>query len=168
MFTSNPQLIFVIQFLTSTLVYLFLFKIYVIPFLKKKSVKNRLVILTLPHLIRHLGLTLLIPGIVTGDKLNQNFAFSTAIGDYITLILGIMAICGLEKNWSRSYYIAFVFNIVGLIDIIIAGIKGFRYQVIFELGPQWYVVNFWVPLLLVTHFISIIFLLESNYHDQRK
>src|SRR5438552_2660404 len=122
--------VFGIQFLTSITVYLILSYFFVLPYLKTKSRHVALTILTLPHLIRHIGMTLLIPGVVVGANLNQNFATSTAIGDYITLILAIISIIALQKKSKLAIPMVWILNLCGLTDIILAGAKGITYQVL--------------------------------------
>lgn len=158
----NPHQIFGIQVLTSIGVYSFLFIFFVFPYFKTKSREFALIVLTLPHLIRHLGMTLLTPGAVVGTHLNQDFAFSTALGDYITLLLGVLTIVALKNKWKPAVLICWMFNIIGLSDIILAGVKAMRYEVLPDLGPQWYVVAFWVPLLIVTHVLSGVVLVKKN------
>jgi hypothetical protein len=159
--------IFAIQVLTSTIVYFVLSYLFLFPYLKIKSRYTALIILSLPHLIRHIGMTLLTPGAVVGANLNQDFAASTAIGDYITLILAIVTIIALKKKSKAAIPVAWVLNLCGSADIILAMVKGVFYQVLNDLGPGWYIVTFWVPLLVVAHVLSFIILTKKQAGLQR-
>ena len=158
--TSYYQ-VFGIQFLTSITIYSILSYLFVFPYLKTKHRHTALTILIFPHLVRHLGMTLLTPGVVVGENLNQSFATSTAIGDYITVTLAILAIIALQKNWKAKLQIVWIFNIIGLSDFMLAMIKGIKYKVISDLGPQWYVIAFGVPILVVTHILIFILLTKK-------
>lgn len=153
--------IFGIQFLTSIVIYLMLSYLFVFPYLKTKPRHTALTILILPHLVRHLGMTLLAKGVVVGDNLNQSFATSTAIGDYISMTLATLSILSLHKNWKIAIPTVWSFNIIGLSDIILAAIKGIKYQVLTDLGPQWYTIAFVVPLLTVSHILTFILLTKK-------
>ena len=158
--------IFGIQFLTSILVYLILSYFFVLPYLKTKSRHVALTILILPHLIRHIGMTLMTPGVVVGANLNQNFARSTAIGDYITLLFAIISIIALKKKSKIAIPVAWIMNLWGFIDIILALAKGMLYQVVHDIGPGWFIITFWVPLLLVAHILSFIVLTMKEIQTQ--
>jgi hypothetical protein len=107
-------------------------------------------------------MTLLTPGVVVGPNLNQNFATSTAIGDYITLIFAIISIIALQRKSKIAISIAWIMNLCGLSDIILALAKGILYQVVNDIGPGWYIITFWVPLLLVAHMLSFVVLTKKE------
>lgn len=154
--------VFGIQFLTSIMVYLILSYFFVLPYLKTKSRYVALTILTLPHLFRHIGMSLLTPGFVVGANLNQNFARSTAIGDYITVILAIVSIIALQKKSTIAIPMVWIMNLLGLTDIILAMRKGMLYQILNDIGPGWYIITFVVPLLLIAHILSFVVLTKRD------
>ena len=158
---TNYYQIFGIQFLTSITICSILSYLFLFPYLKTKHRHTALTILIFPHLVRHLGLTLLTPGVVVGENLNQSFATSTAIGDYITVTLAVLAIIALQKNWKTKLQIVWLFNIIGFSDVLLAMTKGIKYQVLHDLGPQWYVIAFGVPVLVVTHVLIFILLMKK-------
>ena len=157
----NLYHIFGIQFLTSIIIYFTLSYFFALPYLKTKSRHVALTILALPHLIRHIGLTLLTPGVVVGPNLNQNFATSTAIGDYITVIFAIISIIALKKKSKIAIPMVWIMNVCGLTDIILALGKGISFQVLNDIGPGWFIIAFWVPLLLVAHILSFVILAKK-------
>jgi hypothetical protein len=106
-------------------------------------------------------MTLLTPGVVVGTNLNQNFATSTAIGDYVTLIFAIISIIALQKKSKIAIPMAWIMNLFGLADIILAVAKGILYQVLNDIGPGWYIITFGVPLLLVAHILSFVVLTKK-------
>ena len=69
------------------------------PWLNEKAGHIALMILVAPHAIRHIGLTFLVPS-VTEPTLSQNFAFTTAWGDFISGVLAIIVLIAL-KNKSK-------------------------------------------------------------------
>ena len=157
----NLYPIFAIQFLTSIIIYFILSYFFALPYLKTKSRHVALTILTLPHLIRHIGLTLLTPGVVVGANLNQNFATSTSVGDYTTLIFAIISIIALKKKSKIAIPMVWIFNVCGSTDIILALGKGISFQVLKDIGLGWFIIAFWVPLLLVAHILSLVILAKK-------
>jgi len=50
------------------------------------------------------------------------------------------------------------FNILGMIDLLLAIILATIYAAPISMGPSYWIPAFWVPLLLVTHYVTFIVL----------
>ena len=139
--------IFGLQLVLSLIVYALIAKWYVSPWLAEKSIQFALIILIFPHAFRHVGLTFLVPGVV-GSSLPISFANMAAYGDLISGLLAIVVLVTLRKNWNLALPLAWLFNIVGTMDLLNALSHA---DAVPHLGATWFIPTFFVPLLLVTH-----------------
>ena len=134
------------QLVLSLLVYGFIARWYVVPWLAAKPMHQALSILVIPHTIRHLGLTFLVPGVV-GDVPGY-FATAVAYGDLISGLLALLSLFALRGRWVVAVPLVWVFNIVGTVDLL----NALRHaDAVPHLAATWYIPTFWVPVLLVTH-----------------
>lgn len=150
--------IFLIQFIMSLLVYTFIAKWHVGPWLDKKPLYTALSLLILPHALRHLGLTFMIPN-VGGEGLPAVFAVSAGYGDFLSAVLAIISLVALRKHWRITLPLIWVFNIVGTADLFNAlrqadAVPYFR--------AAWFIPTFFVPMLLISHFMVFSRLLKRT------
>ena len=116
------------------------------------------------HSFRFAGLSFFIPGIVHAG-LNPVWAMPAAFGDFTTAILALITVSLINSISFRP--LLWVFNIWGLADLILAFIDGPRYGIIPFLGPAYYIVILYVPLLLLTHLTIFRLLLKSKTQQSR-
>ncbi len=141
--------IFGLQFFLSLVVWGLIAKWLLAPWLEKKSPHDALFWLTLPHAFRHIGLVFLVPGVVA-RPLPGTFATPAAYGDLVTGVLALLALIALRTGWARALALVWLFNIVGTVDLL----NALRHaNVVPDFGAAWYIPTFFVPLLLVTHFM---------------
>ncbi len=126
---------------------------YALPALKTIPIKDALTLLILPHLFRYVGLAFLVPG-VTDIPLDARFANSAAYGDLLAALLGFLAIFALRLNWTWAFPTVWIFNIVGLLDLITAVSLGIRFTEDGALGATYFIPALIVPGLIVTHVMS--------------
>ena len=124
-------------------------KWFVAPWLKDKSQREGLFWLTLPHTTRHVGMVFLVPGVVS-PMLPSSFAAAAAYGDLAAGVLALLVLIALRNRWAGAMALVWVFNIVGTIDLLNALRQA---HAVPHLGAAWYIPTFWVPVLLVTHFM---------------
>ncbi len=155
----NPLAIFGLQFFLSLVVWGVIAKWMVAPWLEKKSPHEALFWLTLPHAFRHVGMVFLVPGVV-GQTLAESFAAPAAYGDLVTGVLALLALIALRTRWRGTLALVWVFNIVGTVDLL----NALRHaNAVPDLGAAWYIPTFFVPALLVTHFMIYIRLLRRGH-----
>ena len=123
---------------------------FVTPWLARKPLHVALLILTLPHALRHVGLAFLVPGLV-GDGLPPSFAVAAAYGDFASGVLAILAVLALRGGWQFAIPLVWIFNVVGTLDLANALRQA---EAVPHLITTWYIPTFWVPVLLVTHAMS--------------
>lgn len=112
------------------------------------------------HAFRFMGLTFLIPGVVSPD-LAASFTRPVAYGDLATAILALLALAMLNSKLSAASI--WLFNIVGAADLLNAYYQGNRISLVpGQLGATYVIPTLVVPLLLVTHALVFRIMLRSQ------
>ena len=152
----DTQAIFGLQFVMSLVVWGLIAKWLVAPWLAKLAQHQAIFWLTLPHAFRHIGMVFLVPGVVA-QSLPNSFATPAAYGDLVTAVLALLALIALRTGWAGALALVWLFNIVGTVDLL----NALRHvNVAPAFGAAWYIPTFFVPLLLVTHFMIFVRLLR--------
>jgi hypothetical protein len=151
----------VIQILFSLAAYAAIGWWFIRPWLETKSLRTALSILLLPQLFRHVGISLLSPEIVD-PGFPETMALQTAVGDTLTALLAWAALIALRAGWSRALLMVWIFNLVGLSDMLHNLFNGVRLQVAPQLGSAWFGIAFVVPMMLVIHLLIFAFLLRDR------
>jgi len=141
--------IFGLQFFLSLVLFGLLARWFLTPWLTQKTQSQALFWLTLPHATRYLGLVFLVPGVVS-QSLPNSFAAAAAYGDLAAGVLALLALIALRTRWAGATALVWIFNIVGTVDLLNALSHA---DAVPHLGAAWYIPTFWVPVLLVTHFM---------------
>ena len=145
----SVQEIFGLQFLLSLLVWSVIAGFLLSPWLARQSLHEALLLLSLPHAFRHIGMVFLVPGVVD-QPLPAEFAGPAAYGDLATGALALLAIVALRSSWPVALGLVWLFNVVGTVDLA----NALRHlDVAPRFGATWYIPTMLVPLLLVTHFL---------------
>jgi hypothetical protein len=111
-----------------------------------------LLVLVAPHMfLRFIGLSFLVPGVVS-PLLPAAFAAPAAYGDFVAGILAIAATVALAKRKSWATALVWVFNIWGAVDLLFAMVEALRVGIDpGALGAAFFIPTAIVPPLLVTH-----------------
>ncbi len=154
----DTQAIFVLQFFLSVVVWGVIAKWSLTPWLERKSPRETLYWLTLPHAFRHIGMVFLVPGVVV-QPLPGAFANPAAYGDLVTGVVALLALIALRTGWAGALALVWLFNIIGTVDLL----NALRHvNVVADFGAPWYIPTFLVPALLVTHFMIFARLLKRR------
>jgi hypothetical protein len=133
---------------------------YLWPELRRQSRADALWPLLLLHCFRFVGLSFLVPGVVSPD-LPTAWALPAAYGDLITAVLALLALAVLRSGLEIA--LVWVFNLWGSADLLYAFYQG--NQVGLEpgqLGAAYFIVTVLVPLLLITHGLVFRLLLQRD------
>jgi hypothetical protein len=127
-------------------------KLYIWPRLHVMSREEALLPLVVPHMFRFVGLSFLVPGVVSAS-LSTDFARPAAYGDLGAAILAVIAVLALSARASWALLIVWIFNLWGALDLLYAIYQG---QIGVRIGPgslgaAFYIPTVVVPPLLVTH-----------------
>ncbi|MCG8555633.1 MAG: hypothetical protein MJD61_10160 [Proteobacteria bacterium] len=152
----ETQQIFVMQFVLSMIAWGVIAKWVFAPRLALMAPSEALFWLALPHAFRHIGMVFMVPGVVA-RQLPDGFATAAAYGDLATGMLALLAVFALRRSWPGAIALAWLFNIVGTVDLA----NALRHvDVVAGFGAVWYIPTMLVPLLLVTHFMAFARLLQ--------
>src|SRR5215471_17400805 len=133
---------------------------YLWPELRRQSRADALRPLILLHCFRFVGLSFLVPGVVSPD-LPSAWALPAAYGDLIAAVLALLALAALKSRLGIA--LVWVFNLWGTADLLYAFYQG--NQVGLEpgqLGAAYFIVTVLVPLLLSTHGLVFRLLLQRD------
>jgi hypothetical protein len=158
----NPRAAFGLSTLMSLLSAIVLAVLFARPWLRNINTEQALIWLVAPHMVRFIGLSFLVPGVVSAS-LPKAWAIPAAYGDFIAGILAIIATAGLARSASWAIATVWIFNVWGLADLLFAFYKGARVNLEpGALGAGFYVVTAIVPALLVSHVLIFELLIRSN------
>ena len=146
-----------LNLVANTVIFYVAARIYLWPHFSRLRPQQILVPILLLHSTRHLGMMFLTRG-ATYPGLPPAFAYPAAFGDLMTAILAFIAI-PLVLHGSRAAKPAvWIFNVFGTIDLLGAITTATIFNAAVEMGPAYWIPVFWVPLLLVTHYVTFVLL----------
>lgn len=154
----DANAIFGLQFILSMIMWSVIAKWLLAPWLKKMTIHEELLWLTIPHAFRYIGMVFLVPGVVS-EEMPSTFAILAGYGDLATAVIAMFALFALRYKWVGALALVWLFNIVGSVDLLNALP---RQQAVPYFEAAWYIPTFLVPLLLVTHFMIFARLLRKK------
>jgi hypothetical protein len=104
----------------------------------------------------------MVPGVVS-PELPAAFAQPVAYGDFISAILALLALATLGTRTGTL--LSWVFNTVGTADLLFAFYQGSRISLPDTpglLGAGYFILNGYVPLLLITHALAFQILVRTK------
>jgi hypothetical protein len=127
-------------------------KLYIWPWLRVMAREEALLPLIVPHMFRFVGLSFLVPGVVSAS-LSPDFARPAAYGDLIAALLAVIAVLALSARATWALASVWAFNLWGTIDLLYAVYQG---EIGVRIGPgtlgaAFYIPTVLVPPLLITH-----------------
>ncbi len=153
-----PIVLFGIQFTFCLVIYALIAWWYVAPRLAVLPREVALVPLVWVHAFRMVGGTILAPGAVDA-AVPMEFRTMIGYGDMATAVLALVALLALRARWSAAIPLVWLFIAVGLLDTVNAIIQSLRFNVFtYGLGFNWVIVTAYVPALLVSTALMIIYL----------
>jgi hypothetical protein len=119
--------------------------------------------LVVPHTFRFIGLSFLVPGVVS-PSLPAAFAAPVAYGDLLAAILAVAASIALSRRVSLASLLVWLFNVWGTADLLFAFYQGqFAVSVDTRMfGAAFFIPTALVPPLLITHGLIFWLLLRSR------
>jgi hypothetical protein len=160
-FTAN-HILFFTSYSVAFLIFGLIGKWYVWPSIKNRAAKVALTPLLLYACLRVNGLMFLMPGLVS-PELPSAFAVPTAYGDLTAVILALCALACVRFENAFAVPTLWLFNIVGLLDLIYANIATFKDHVDpAQLGASYYLAVLNVPAMVVVHVLIFAYLLNRR------
>jgi hypothetical protein len=137
-------------------------KLYILPRLRMLNQKDALVPLMVPHAFRFIGLSFLVPGVVS-PSLPSAFAAPAAYGDLIAAVLAVVATGAVTSSTSWALVLVWLFNVWGAAGLLYAFYEGNLVLVDpGALGAAFFIPTLVVPPLLITHGLIFWLLLRSR------
>jgi hypothetical protein len=155
--------VFLVQSGLSLLVLFLMVVWFVSPYLAAQPIRKVMLLLLAPHVIHHVGLALLVPGVVAED-FPSDFALIIAIGEPTMLALFLLSMGALRYRSPLAVPLLWVFTVAGFAYNIVAAVDGAiaGSDVPERLQAHWYVSVFYVPLLAVSHVLVLLNLLRRG------
>jgi hypothetical protein len=133
---------------------------YIWPRLRVRPRSEALQPLLVLHSFRFIGLSFLIPGVVSPD-LPTAFAHPAAYGDIIAAILALVSLLLLPR--TAGVAVAWIFNLWGFADILNAFYQANHAGLLAgQLGAAFFLPTLIVPLLMITHVLGFRILLQHQ------
>lgn len=146
------QALFGLSILMSFVAFGLVTGLYIWPRLRVMPRDQALLPLVVPHTFRFIGLSFLVPGVVS-PALPPAFAVPAAYGDLGATILAIAASLALFRRARPAIVLVWLFNVWGASDLLFAYYQGlFTVQLDARLlGAAYYIPTVVVPAALITH-----------------
>jgi hypothetical protein len=133
---------------------------FIWPELRDRSRVDALRPLLILHAFRFVGLSFLIPGVVSPD-LPAAFALSAAYGDIAAAVLALLSLAALRG--SLGIPLVWIFNVWGAVDLLDAFYQANAGGLVpGQLGAAYFLPTVVVPLLLITHGLMFRLLLQRG------
>jgi hypothetical protein len=139
---------------------------YVRPALIDKPLRTALPPLMLLHLIRPVSLWLVVPDVIVRPGLASSFAEGTAYGDLLATALAVIAVLLVRGERPGAVIAAWIFNVVGLLDILRNCVMGLTTRAPEHMGAGVCVVGYGVPVLVVSHWLMFTILIQHRRRER--
>ena len=140
---------------------------YVLPALKRLPLRSALPPLVLMHLVRPISLWLLAPGAIVKPTIPRSFATQTAYGDLLSALLALVAAGLLRRESKGAIVAAWIFNIVGFVDVVKNVLVGLMTQAPTHMGAMAFVPAYGVPVIIVSHLLIFKLLFDARKGSAR-
>ncbi len=158
----NPQLLFGVQFTLSLILFVMVARWYIAPALNKMPMQASLVPLFLVHTLRYLPSSAFAPGQVD-PKIPMDAMAGIAYGDLVSAILALIAVVFLRYGWPGAIAVAWLVNVATSLDWLYAGYLAASSQLVtYGMGGNWYIINYYVPVIGVIHVMIFARLLKGR------
>jgi len=158
---SANNIYFFISYAVAFLVFGLIGKWYLYTAIKDRAPAVALTPLLLYACLRVISLMFLMPGLVS-PELPAAFAVPVAYGDLTAAVLALLALTCVRAKSAAALPLMWLFNTIGLLDLIYANISTFKDHVDpTYLGVSYYLAVLNVPAMVVVHVLIFVYLLRS-------
>src|SRR5713101_4822214 len=158
----SPTALFGMQFTFSGVLFAVVAKWYIWPALNRVPISGGLVPLFLVHGLRYLPSSAFAPGQV-GANVPMHAMDAIAYGDLGSAVLALIAALFLRYRWRNAIGVAWIVNTVTSLDWLYAGFLAASNQLVtYPMGGNWYIINYYVPVIGVIHVMIFARLLRAR------
>lgn len=159
---SGNELRFLVSFGVALVAFALTARWYLWPALSTRQPRVALSPLLLYACLRINGLMFLMPGLVS-PELPEPFARPVAYGDVTAAFLALLALLALRHEFRVAIPAVWLFNVVGIADLLYANVSTVRDRVEpTSLGVAYYLAAVNVPAMMVVHVVIFIYLLRPS------
>ena len=165
--SMDIQALFGLSILMSFVAFGLVTRFYIWPRLRLMARDDALLPLVLPHTFRFIGLSFLMPGVVS-PALPSAFAAPAAYGDLVATVLAIAASLALFRRAPLAVVLVWLFNVWGASDFLFAYYQGLVTVQLDArmLGAAFFIPTVFVPAALITHGLIFWLLVRPDVHAE--
>ena len=147
----SPIAVMYTEFYMSLASFILITAWYIVPALRKRPFGEAVTPILLLHSFRHFGM-FYITTMVMASPPPAGFAVPTAYGDVAAALLALVALVAVRKLRPLAVPLVWAFNIIGVVDLVIAAVNAQRHGLAsYTVGVAYVLPIVVVPALLVTH-----------------
>jgi hypothetical protein len=156
----NPFWVLNIQSTLSLILFILIARWYVAPRLSSRSRDQAVLPLLWVHAFRYAPLTLLAPG-QADPRIPADVVGAVAYGDFVAALFALLAIVAVQLRLRIATALVWLFTIVSIADLVYGTARAVGAQMyIYYMGWSWYIVNFYVPMLIVSQVMIVYYLVK--------
>jgi hypothetical protein len=155
----TPFWVLNIQSTLSLILFILIARWYVAPRLAGRSRSQAILPLLWIHAFRYAPLTLLAPG-QADPNIPAGVVGVVAYGDLIAAVFALLAIVAVKLELRIATALVWLFSIISVADLVYSTARAVGSQMYtFYMGWSWYIVNFYVPMLIVSQVMILYYLI---------
>jgi len=158
---TQHLLVLLFQFSACTLAVVCLVRWYLFPALEKLDCWKQLELLMLPFLIRFVGTSTLVVGVV-GPTYSQKVAAFVSVMDPLNFFLALCCLFALRARSRWAFPMLVIFLVQAAVFCLTAVVMDGPYGMIQGLHGHWYVGTIVVPVLVVFQFLVLFRLIKHH------
>ncbi len=155
-----PETLFPLHLVLGYVACLLCFRTYALPRLRSMGKFEAQRVIATIHSFRFFGLVFILPGVV-GPNLPVGFAAFAAYGDLATGVLALLALLAARMR-PLFWVLVAAFNLVGVADLLMDYYHAIHLNLpaqAGQLGAAYVIPILYVPMLMITHMVSLYWLL---------
>lgn len=158
----SPFLVLNIQSTLSLVAFALIACWHVEPRLQTRSREEALAPLLWVQVFRYAPLALYAPGQVD-PRIPSDVAAAVGLGDLASAVVALVALVALKLRARGAIALVWAFSVVGIADLVFATLKAIAAEMYrFPMGWNWYILNFYVPMIVVSHVMIVRHLLRRG------
>src|SRR5262245_13932977 len=143
----------------SLILFILLARWQVAPRLAGRSRNQAILPLLWIHAFRYAPLTLLAPG-QADPHIPTDVVGVVAYGDLVAAVFALLAIIAVKLELRIATALVWLFSIISVADLVYSTARAVGSQMYtFYMGWSWYIVNFYVPMLIVSQVMIVYYLI---------
>ena len=90
-------------------------------------------------------------------------AAAVRLSDFASAVAALLALVAVRLRVKGAIALVWIFSVIGIADLVFATMKAVAAEMYrFPMGWNWYILNFYVPMIVVSHVMIIHYLLRRG------